>query len=283
MPFCLSVRHFPFRRTDREPDAILQHTSGPETSTPDNATATSHTARNVLKFSLKTLSTVSSNIPFGVILSSIIDPLLDIADRIEQTSANKQGLAELAARIELLAPIVSEMAEHNPMRGRKMVEALEREIKSIAEDLSAACERGQLNQFFSSADTASSLVKHNSVLAQLMADSTFASVHEVLKFIDLERSKLLLSLSSGSDDGQFEAGDIKGGIGGTGGNARVGGDGGGGEGPRLEMVSGRRWTVGNISGGTGGAGGTGVDVGGKGGTGKAPVISVVRGAMQNVS
>jgi transcriptional regulator len=44
---------------------------------------TPHTGRNALKFALKTLSSVSSNIPFGSVLSSVIDPLFDIADRIE--------------------------------------------------------------------------------------------------------------------------------------------------------------------------------------------------------
>lgn len=38
---------------------------------------------NVLKSALKTLRSVSSNIPFGSMLSSVIDTLLDITDHIE--------------------------------------------------------------------------------------------------------------------------------------------------------------------------------------------------------
>ena len=82
-----------------------------------------------------------------------------------------------------------------------------------------------------------------------------------------------------------------GGLGSPGANARIGGQGGDGEGPKLDMKPDERWKVGNISGkylhsyssrclhlvgGTGGSGGIGAEVGGKGGTGKAPVISVLR-------
>ncbi|KAJ7161799.1 hypothetical protein C8R43DRAFT_947314 [Mycena crocata] len=165
---------------------------------------TAQIGRNVLKFSLRTLSTVSSNIPFGAVLSSIIDPLLDIVDRIEQTSANKQGLIELAARIEVLGPIVSEVAKNDREKGCRLAHALERELQSIRTDLEAARDEGKLNQFFSSTDKASSLAKHNTSLTQLISDSTvrewivfrpqlflnqiqFAGVQEVLKSLqDLE-------------------------------------------------------------------------------------------------
>ncbi|KAJ6610769.1 hypothetical protein B0H10DRAFT_2058953 [Mycena sp. CBHHK59/15] len=211
-------------------------------------------ARNMLKFALKTLSSVSSNIPFGSMLSSIIDPLLDITDRIEQTSANTQGLIELAARIELLTPIISEMAKDKPKQGRVVVEALKWELQSMTKDLSDASSQGKLDQFFNSTDNASSLEKHNATLAQMIADSTLVTVPEVLQSLQ----------------------DLEGGLGGTGGNARIGGEGGDGEGPKLDMSPEEHWKIGNISGGTGGTGGIGVDVGGKGGTGKAPVISVLR-------
>ncbi|KAJ6628405.1 hypothetical protein B0H10DRAFT_1991245 [Mycena sp. CBHHK59/15] len=240
-------------------------------------------ARNMLKFALKTLSSVSSNIPFGSMLSSIIDPLLDITDRIEQTSANTQGLIELAARIELLTPIISEMAKDKPKQGRVVVEALKwsatylLELQSMTKDLSDASSQGKLDQFFNSTDNASSLEKHNATLAQMIADSTLVTVPEVLQSLqDLERSKLLQSSPPIVTKGQIEMGDITGGLGGTGGNARIGGEGGDGEGPKLDMSPEEHWKIGNISGGTGGTGGIGVDVGGKGGTGKAPVISVLR-------
>jgi hypothetical protein len=55
---------------------------------------TPHTGRNILKFALKTLSTISSNIPFGSVLSSVIDPLLDIVNRIE------------VSRIRLIAQLI---------------------------------------------------------------------------------------------------------------------------------------------------------------------------------
>ncbi|KAJ7466552.1 hypothetical protein FB451DRAFT_1261187 [Mycena latifolia] len=92
-----------------------------------------HTAQNVLTTTLRMLSSVSSNIPFGSILSSVIDPLLDITDRIQQVSTNAQGLAELAARIELLTPIVSDLAIHKPEKGRAIVEALKRSVECSKE------------------------------------------------------------------------------------------------------------------------------------------------------
>ncbi|KAJ7735878.1 hypothetical protein DFH07DRAFT_779897 [Mycena maculata] len=137
---------------------------------------TSHTGRNVLRVALKTLSSVSSNIPFGSVLSSVIDPLLDIADRIEQTSVNAQGLIQLAARIELLAPLVSEMANERPQQGRVIVEALQRELQSITKDLDDAYSHGKLNQFFNGTDNASSLSKHNQNLARTIADATYQPV-----------------------------------------------------------------------------------------------------------
>ncbi|KAJ7182339.1 hypothetical protein C8R43DRAFT_3179 [Mycena crocata] len=162
-----SLSGTPIRRHDPTTDVVTTQTD--QSSTP-KYTDTAHTALNVLKFSLETLDTVSNNIPLAAILSSVIGPILDIVDRIEQTSANKEGLAELAARIELLAPIVSEMAENNPVQGQKIIEALEREFESIARDLATAREQGRLSRFFNSADTASSLSKHNCVLAQLIGD-----------------------------------------------------------------------------------------------------------------
>jgi len=246
-----------------------------EVSSPTSIPDATRTAQNVLKFALQTLSSVSANIPMCTPLSGIIDPLLSIADRIEQTSANAQGLVELAARIELLTPVVSDLAENNPNQGQSIVDTLQRELQSIKKDLDAASSKGQLNQFFNSPDYASSLAKHNTTLAQMIADSTLATVREVLKTLHEHEAKRLRLLESSPSEVN-ELGDITGGLGGTGSSARIGGEGGEGEGPQLDLDPDERWKIGNISGGTGGTGGMGVEVGGKGGPGKAPQISVRR-------
>ncbi|KAJ7477429.1 hypothetical protein FB451DRAFT_1172980 [Mycena latifolia] len=205
-----------------------------------------HTARNALTVTLRTLSSVSKNIPFGSILSSVIDPLLDITNRIEQVSSNAEALIALSARIDLLTPIVSEMTEDKAERGRAIVEALQRELESITKDLKEARAQGKLEQFFNSTDNASSLTQHNMALAQIIADSTLATVHEVLTSVrNLERSKFS---ESSVPQRQVEMGDIRGGFGGTGGGGRIGGEGGEGEGPDLEMSLDEHWKVGAISG-----------------------------------
>ncbi|KAJ7502692.1 hypothetical protein B0H11DRAFT_2188470 [Mycena galericulata] len=243
-----------------------------------------HTAINVLKLALTTLSAVSSNIPLAGVLSGVIDPLLAIADRIQQTSDNQKGLVELSARIELLAPVLSETGNNRRIQGQ-LVEALNRllerrvlyrELYSIKEDLDAASSRGTLAQFFNSEDNSSSLAKHNATLTQMIADSTFSTVNEVLKNVQALEWKFSQSPPAVGAEGINEMGNITGGLGGTGGHARTGGQGGEGDGPQLDISAQERWKIGDISGGTGGGGGTGIDVGGKGGTGKAPVIRISR-------
>ncbi|KAJ7094100.1 hypothetical protein C8R44DRAFT_386209 [Mycena epipterygia] len=251
--------------------------------------AAPQTAQNALMFALQTLSAVCRNLPVGAILSSVIDPLLDIMDRIGQISSNTQGLVELAARIELLTPIVAEMAKDRPAQARIVVNSLNRELQSITKDLQDAHVQGRLQKFFNSADNASSLVRHNTTLDQMIADSTFVTVHEVHKSLrDLERRPNLLQSAQGKRSSQLhnvalmsiaaqvEMGNIRGGVGGTGGRGRIGGEGGHGEGPNLVTTPDYHWKIGNISGGIGGIGGEGIDVGGRGGTGKAPVISILR-------
>ncbi|KAJ6482962.1 hypothetical protein C8R47DRAFT_1133389 [Mycena vitilis] len=252
---------------------LHQETFYYETSSPTSFTDARRTAGNVLKFSLQTLGQVSANIPFGGVLSGVINPLLAITERIEQTSDNEKGLVKLAARIELLTPIVSEMAESNPTAGRKTIKALQRELQSITEELEAAKARGKLNQFFNSVDNASVLEKHNQALTEMIATATFASVREVLESLrELERSKML---DSSPSEGINELGDITGGFGGGGGDARrTGGRGGVGEGPQLDLDPDDRWRAGNVSGGRGGVGGMADDVGGEGGTGKGPIITI---------
>ncbi|KAJ7041123.1 hypothetical protein C8F04DRAFT_1080284 [Mycena alexandri] len=164
------------------------------------------TTRNVLKFALKTLSVASANVPFASLLSAAIEPLLAITDRIEQISSNAQGLIELAARIELLTPIVSQMTEDS--RGERVIGGLQRELQSITRDLEVARSQGKLDQFFNSVDNTSSLQKHNMNLAQLIADSTLVTVHEVLKSVrDIERTKFQLDVA---EESTFEPGHITG-------------------------------------------------------------------------
>jgi hypothetical protein len=98
-----------------------------------------------LKFSLTTLSGIARNIPCVAMLSSVIDPLLAIADRIEvkptfttidavlpfyiqQTAANKKGLVELAIRLDLLTPILSKTATKDESLGTDVVEAVKRSL-----------------------------------------------------------------------------------------------------------------------------------------------------------
>ncbi|KAJ6580358.1 hypothetical protein DFH09DRAFT_1309685 [Mycena vulgaris] len=270
-----------------EPNTPAETSTPPIQEVPD----THHTAKNVLKVALKTLSSVSSNIPFGSILSSVINPLLDITDRIEVTL---HRLPSCKHMIEYYYSKSQQIAK--PEQSQGLVEALQRELQSITKDLNDAQAQGRLEQFFNSADTSSSLAKHNMTLAQMIADYTFVAIHEVLKALqDLERENLqcpigsqgklfsdLLSLAFIPGVGRIEMGDITGGFGGTGGSARMGGEGGEGEGPTLEMHSEEHWKVGDISGGTGGTDGAGDKVGGKGGTDKAPVISVLRRAIPAV-
>ncbi|KAF8169167.1 hypothetical protein K438DRAFT_1774416 [Mycena galopus ATCC 62051] len=86
---------------------------------------TVRTGLNILHFALKTLSGVSSSIPVAGVLSSIVEPLLDITDRIEQTSANAEGFVQLATRIERHTPIVTQMAQNDEKGGQTIVEALQ--------------------------------------------------------------------------------------------------------------------------------------------------------------
>ncbi|KAF7331181.1 hypothetical protein MSAN_02436700 [Mycena sanguinolenta] len=147
----------------------------------------SRTASNMLKYALTTLSLISSSIPVAGILGSVIDPILDITERIEQTSDNATGLTQLALRIERLTPIVIQMAESEPA----IVEKLRKELASITTELTAARAKGKLNQFFNSVDNASTLDKHNTALDRLIADCTLATVQGIAQFFrELSNSKL---------------------------------------------------------------------------------------------
>ncbi|KAF8150287.1 hypothetical protein K438DRAFT_1943713 [Mycena galopus ATCC 62051] len=187
---------------------------------------------------------------------------------LRQSSLNAQGLIQLATRIERLTLIVEEMAKSNPNREHsRVVLALQQELASMATDLKAASQRGELNQFFNNIDNASALGKHNMILTQIIADSgILVGVHEVLKSLrELEISKSQKPLSPTVMD------DTIGRVGATRGPEHVGREGAEGTGPRVELDPCPQ--IDKVSGGTGGTGGVGVKVGGKGGTGKGPVIS----------
>ncbi|KAK7029872.1 hypothetical protein R3P38DRAFT_2524452 [Favolaschia claudopus] len=223
------------------------------------------TAWNAFSLALTTLSSVSSQIPLATPLSGIIESVLNLAGRIEQTTANAAGFTQLASRIELLTPVVKDMAENNPNKGQVLVEKLETEMLSMKEDFETAKTEGRLARFLNSGDNMATIAKHNTTLAQLIADSTLATTAEVLKHLrESENSKVQGSL------------DPEGGYGGIGGTGRIGGAGGSGEGPQLDADPNDKIRVGNVSGGTGGAGGTGIDQGGIGGIGKGPALNLRR-------
>ncbi|KAJ7894329.1 hypothetical protein B0H14DRAFT_2683988, partial [Mycena olivaceomarginata] len=194
---------------------------------------TPNTGRNALKFALKTLSSISSNIPFGSVLSGVIDPLLDIADRIELTPDNTRGFIELAARIQLLSPLVSKMARDKPEQCQPIVEALQASIMLP------------------------SLAKHNNRLAQMIADATLAEVYEVLQWLQYVESRI----GASSEKAEDTRPEFAGGTGGKGGHGgHTGGQGGLGEAAQLAIEN-----VGlfrRIQGGIGGEGGPGEVKGG---------------------
>ncbi|KAJ6540304.1 hypothetical protein B0H19DRAFT_1268906 [Mycena capillaripes] len=278
---CHYSRRFSLRRGRTNSVTKEQGTNGQESDILDRAESTEeslhkntytpeapHTGRNVLKFALRTLSSVSSNIPLGSVLSSVIDPLLDIVNRIEETSANTQGLVKLAARIELLSPLVSAMATKRPQQGGVIVEALQWELQTITKELDDAQSQGKLEQFFNGTDNSSSLAKHNNHLAQMIADATLDTVHEVLQSLQGLESKLEGKSEKAADSGT----ELFGGTGGKGGyGGHIGGEGGLGEAAQLAMENVDRFR--RIHGGTGGEGGPSDMIGGRGGIGQGPRLS----------
>ncbi|KAF7346462.1 hypothetical protein MSAN_01874200 [Mycena sanguinolenta] len=192
---------------------------------------TAQTAANVLVLSLRALDSM-------------------IVEQIQQTSANEQSLAQLAARIDWLTPIVTQTAEDDPLKGQGIVEKLQKELAWMAEQLNAVKATSELDQFFNSADN-SILRRLNAAFDQIIGDCTFLTIHEIAKSLrELENSKL-----------QQPNPDITGGTGGTGGSGHIGGAGGEGGGPQIDMDPDKRAQMGNVSGGIGGTGGVGVAVG----------------------
>ncbi|KAK7052579.1 hypothetical protein R3P38DRAFT_1650882 [Favolaschia claudopus] len=235
----------------------------PKKSRPIIDAETRRTATNALYVSLKMLSNISSRTPLSAPLSAIIDPLLDLTDRFEQTSINAQNLTQLSDRIDRLTPVVARLAANNPEEGQVFIESLERVLGSIFMDLQAAEAAGKLARFFNADDNTATIEKHNTALTQLLTDSMFAAVHEV------NRRVHEMGFESPSEW------EVTGGLGGMGGpSEKLGGKGGRGEGPQLNFVPDYR-LPGNmkLSGGTGGQGGASLEAGGRGGTGKGPVLN----------
>ncbi|KAJ7614936.1 hypothetical protein FB45DRAFT_873803 [Roridomyces roridus] len=234
----------------------------------ENTASRTHTGRNAVKFALQTLSKVSNNIPLGGVINSVIDPLLDLADRIEETQANREGLVELAARIGRLLHIIGEKrSSPDEVESASVVENVFREeLESIAADLNAARSQGTIQQFFNSRDTAGSLAAHNDTLARLISELTLEKMQDVqqsLKVIEEKLGRL-------ARDGNFE--DVRpelfGGTGGKGGASDdIGGEGGFGQGTRLPIEDVNEFK--RVLGGTGGEGGFGPNKGGFGGMGQA--------------
>ncbi|KAK7029869.1 hypothetical protein R3P38DRAFT_2932081 [Favolaschia claudopus] len=237
-------------------------------------TETRKTAFNALYVSLRTLSAVSSRIPMGTPLSAVIDPLLDLTDRLEQTSINTNNIDQIAGANRAAHP-----------SGQIFVDSLKRsakrfggtrELYSISMELQAAQVEGKLAQFFNADYNMAIIEKHNMALAQLIADSTLVTVHEVLislRALEDQTSKTKAPVAypvTGKEISRIR------GMGGYGFHA--GGEGGLGEGPKLDMDLDELHQIpfGNVSGGTGGQGGNSSNVGGSGGTGEGPVISVRR-------
>ncbi|KAJ7461004.1 hypothetical protein B0H11DRAFT_161273 [Mycena galericulata] len=159
--------------TERKPSANepAQPDERPEQIRRQNTANTPNTALNALKFTLQTLSSVSANVPMGSGLSSVIDTFLAVLTRIQQTSANAQGLAQLAERINHITPIIMSEDASLPSKGQ-IVEALQRELQLITKDLEASRSRGKLQQFFDSSENAACLAQHNMSLMQIVTTAT---------------------------------------------------------------------------------------------------------------
>ncbi|KAK7055074.1 hypothetical protein R3P38DRAFT_1343415 [Favolaschia claudopus] len=173
--------------------SCAEETNSPSPTGPGRA---GRTAWNAFSLALTTLSDVSSQIPLATPLSGIIDSVLTLAGRIEQTTANAAGFTQLASRIELLTPVVKDMAENNPNgKGQILVEKLKTEMLSMKNDFETAKTEGRLARFLNSGDNMATIAKHNTTLAQLIADSTLANTAEVLKLLrESENSKVQGSL-----------------------------------------------------------------------------------------
>ncbi|KAF7345050.1 hypothetical protein MVEN_01667900 [Mycena venus] len=230
-----------------------------------NDSITVRTASNALQ-AILTLSSGAGHIQLRKALASTIDPLLERAVGIRQTASNEQDLGELATRIKRLTSMVSEMARDTTNLEQTNVETAQGELESIIRKLEVACLQGDFEPLFEPTDNAY-LEKHNLSLALL------TQIYQTVRKVDQFVRKL-----EGFSPSQVQIvqRDTTGKVGDAGTPGLIGGEGGYGAGPTLDLDPEAPSEIGNISGGTGGPGGVGGDVGGKGGAGGGPVIRGLR-------
>ncbi|KAJ7161800.1 hypothetical protein C8R43DRAFT_1174527 [Mycena crocata] len=241
---------------------------------PGVADGTNISPANVFKSSLEMLKLSGNKYPSTTVCETV-DSIIEIVHSIEKTSAKEEGLVQLAERIQLLAPILSEIA-------REDASSLECLLQTIAADLISDATGSFANSH--AAITGYQVLS----LRKLKADSE----HILAQY---QHDSMLRSSASYSS--QFDMEDVTASsLGGPGSTGRNGGEGGTdgsrsdgiidgnhrgrcmqmwrytGDGTKVEFASRGKRKFGNISGGTGGTGGTGLDVGGKGGMGKASEI-----------
>ncbi|KAK6996152.1 hypothetical protein R3P38DRAFT_2800177 [Favolaschia claudopus] len=207
-----------------------------------SSSSTAHTGWNVLTVSLRTLSQVSGCVPLTAPLSAIIDPLLDLTSRVQQTSKNKESFVQLATRLDQLRLIVEDLATTDPGRCAANVQSLSRALGSFAKDMATASKEGTFAQFFNSDDNAATIQKHNEVFAGLISDLTLGISSELLRSVkemEVEPAAKVEQVKSEGKEG-------------------------------LEWVPYLKCP--QVAGGMGGQGGSGLDIGGEGGVGSGPVI-----------
>ncbi|KAF7345051.1 hypothetical protein MVEN_01668000 [Mycena venus] len=242
-----------------------------------NGSITVRTASNALQ-AILALGSSAGDIQLRKALASTIDPLLERAVGIRQTASNEQDLGELATRIKRLTSMVSEMARDTTNLEQTNVETAQGELESIIRKLEVACLQGDFEPLFDPTDNAY-LEKHNLSLALLtQIYQTVRKVDQSVRKLEIDRNSLTAANMEGSSPSQVQIvrRDITGEVGDAGTPGLIGGEGGYGAGPILDLDPEAPSEIGNISGGTGGPGGVGGDVGGKGGAGGGPVIRGLR-------
>ncbi|KAJ7450000.1 hypothetical protein B0H11DRAFT_2078004 [Mycena galericulata] len=105
-----------------------------------------HTARDALKSSLQSLSSMSKNIPNGNGLSSVSEQLLAVVSQIEPTAANSKGFMDLAENIKALTPTVaaSGMGSNN---GPAVIADLQQRLQSMSEFLASMNDKSSVAKY----------------------------------------------------------------------------------------------------------------------------------------
>ncbi|KAF8146051.1 hypothetical protein K438DRAFT_1781407 [Mycena galopus ATCC 62051] len=162
------------RKTRTSRASTAKRSNEHETSSASRSSRERHrTAANALELTLTTFNSISRGIPGAGALSGIIEPLLEITKRIEQTAINAEGLAALEERIQDLTPVVTRtLLEGCPHKAQLVVERLRKALGWIMQDLEVAHSQGKLSQFFNSTDNAAFLERHYKVLDRLVNDFT---------------------------------------------------------------------------------------------------------------